>query len=172
MSCKQRRDKTHLFLFIVTCYFYTFQVSHSVSLGQREEDLTAYQLRESLATRWEVIEQDNGAQQARWHLVEEVIQDPSPRKPNPPGLTELRHESATFPGEPLPYFSAATLDETDSNFKFKNSSWTIGRISPEPRSSASDDEGGYQADFAGKSRAGRYGQKCYHDKLFHVSRYR
>ncbi|XP_028445997.1 uncharacterized protein LOC114563311 isoform X4 [Perca flavescens] len=136
MSCKQ----ITLFLFVVTYYFYTFQVSHSVSLRQREEVLTAYQVQEATATGWERIKHDNDAQQGHWRLVEQVIQAPNLRKSTQRGLTELRPESAAFPGEPIPY-RAPTLDD--------RLSWTVGNIRTEPRNSASASEDGYQADFAG-----------------------
>ncbi|XP_042340312.1 uncharacterized protein LOC121941554 [Plectropomus leopardus] len=138
MSCKQKGDKTkkNVFLFVVTIYVYTFQVSHSVSLGHREEDFTAHYIQESNAARWEKIKQDNRSQPGH------------PRTFTQPGLTEPRPQSAVFPAEPLPYFSAPTLDETN-NFELNSLSWIVGRISPEPRSSAPGSEGGYQADFTG-----------------------
>ncbi|XP_035856146.1 uncharacterized protein LOC116040565 isoform X1 [Sander lucioperca] len=140
MSCKQRRDKITLFLLVVTFYYYTFQVSHSVSLGQREEGLTAYQVQEATVTGWERIKHDNDAQQGHWRLVEQVIQAPNLRKSTQRGLTELRPESVAFPGEPIPY-RAATLDDSLS--------WTVGNIRTESSNSASDSEDGYQADFTG-----------------------
>ncbi|KAL7404940.1 hypothetical protein ABVT39_021361 [Epinephelus coioides] len=113
-----------------------FQVSHLVSLGQWEEVFTADQLQESDATIWERIKQDDDSLQPHW------------RRSNPPGLAELRPQSAAFPGEPLPYITTPTPD-TDGNVDFNRLSWTAGHISPEPGSSAPDSEGGYQADFTG-----------------------
>ncbi|XP_037621794.1 uncharacterized protein LOC119485994 [Sebastes umbrosus] len=135
MSCKQRRGKITLFLFVVNVYFYTFQVGHSVSLGQREEEEGLPEVQESPATRWERIQQDDDAQQR--HLDEQRRRGQSLLKSTRPGLTGLRPQSAVFPGEPIPYFRAPTLDDS--------SSWTVGNI----RSSASDPEDGYQADFTG-----------------------
>ncbi|XP_044045979.1 uncharacterized protein LOC122873393 [Siniperca chuatsi] len=145
MTCKQSREIT-LFLFVVTVYSYTFQLCHSVSLGQREDGLTAYQVQES--TRWETIKHDNDAQQGKQHLVEQVIQGPNLRKSTQPGLREPWPESAAFPGEPLQHFSVPKRDEND--IKLLNSlSWTTGNISRQPRTSASDSGDGYQADFTG-----------------------
>ncbi|XP_078021007.1 uncharacterized protein LOC117255135 isoform X1 [Epinephelus lanceolatus] len=136
MSCKQRKDTIISILFIAAVYFHMFQVSHLVSLGQWEEVFTADQLQESDATIWERIKQDDDSLQ------------PHQRRSNPPGLAELRPQSAAFPGEPLPYITTPTPD-TDGNVDFNRLSWTAGHISPEPGSSAPDSEGGYQADFTG-----------------------
>ncbi|XP_032399097.1 uncharacterized protein LOC116706396 [Etheostoma spectabile] len=134
MSCKQKRDKITSFLFVVIFCFHTFQISHSLSLGQWEKGLTSYKVQEATATEWERIKHDNDAQQGQ------VIQAPSLRKSTQRGLPELRPESATFPAEPIPYRSP-TLDN--------HLSWIVGNIRTEPRSSASDSKDGYQADFAG-----------------------
>ncbi|XP_054460789.1 uncharacterized protein LOC129096134 [Anoplopoma fimbria] len=126
MFCKQRTDKSTWFLFVVSVYFHTFRVGHSVSLGQRGEGSTAYR-----ATRWERVNPDDGAQQGDAYLGAQVVQGPGPRRSNQPGLT----------AEPVPYYSATTPDDS--------SSWTVGDIRTEPRSSASESEDGYQADFTG-----------------------
>ncbi|KAK5899466.1 hypothetical protein CesoFtcFv8_008946 [Champsocephalus esox] len=85
MSCKQRRDHITLFSFIATFCLFTFQVSHSVSFGQRKEGLPAYQVH------------DNDQQQG-----------PGLPRSNPPDLTELRPESVSSLGEPDPHVSAPT----------------------------------------------------------------
>ncbi|XP_035515542.1 protein piccolo [Morone saxatilis] len=131
MSCKQKTENTS-FLFVVSVYFYTFVVCYSVSLGQREEGLTDYQVQESAATLLERIKQQDDVQLGNWRLVEQVISDPNVRE-----STELQPEPAAFPGEPLPYFNVPKLGDTDSN-------WTIGDFSRKPRS-----EDKYQADFTG-----------------------
>uniref|UniRef100_A0A3B4TIR4 ZP domain-containing protein n=1 Tax=Seriola dumerili TaxID=41447 RepID=A0A3B4TIR4_SERDU len=142
MSCKQKSETT-LFL-LVAVYFYTFRVCHSVSLGRWGDGFSASQGEASTATR-EKIKQDDGVRQGNWHLVEKVILGTNLRKVT----QELRPESAVFPGEPLPYLIVPKLDETGSNFAANRSSWSVGKISTEPRSSALDSEDGYQADFTG-----------------------
>ncbi|KAL6110121.1 uncharacterized protein ACO6RY_19267 [Pungitius sinensis] len=120
MSYKQRKDQLTQFLLIVTVYMYTFEVSHSVSLGQRAEghELTASG----------EMKRDND-----WHPRERVSQSPNPRTTERPSLPELRPEVAAPP-------TAAP---------HRSWPWTVGNIRAEPRSSAPDSEEGYQADFTG-----------------------
>ncbi|KAL3066948.1 hypothetical protein OYC64_016823 [Pagothenia borchgrevinki] len=118
MSCKQRRDHITLFSFIATLCL-LFQVSHSVSLGQRKEGLPAYQVH------------DNDSQQ----------QGPGLPRSNPPDLTELRPESVVSLGEPDPHGSAPTRH--DRLFR------TIGHIRAVERTSTSASKNDYQADFTG-----------------------
>lgn len=144
MSRKQRRENI-LFLFVLTVYFYSFRVCHSVSLGQREDGL-------------ERIKQDDGVQLGTWRLVEQIIQDTNLNKP-----TELRPESAAFSREPLPYFSDPILGETD--FALDSLPWTRGD-GRRPRSSASDSPNGYQADFPGETYLKRNSPDFTHQSLF------
>ncbi|XP_045904326.1 uncharacterized protein LOC123970359 [Micropterus dolomieu] len=146
MSRKMRRE-IPLFLFEVTVYFYTFQLCHSVSLGQREEDGFAAQ-QVQMSTRWERFNQDHDAQQGNRHLVKRVLQGPDLRKSTQSGVKELRPESAAFLGAPVPYFTGPTLDENDF-LNVEDLSWTSGNVSWQPRASDSHSEDGYRSHLTG-----------------------
>lgn len=147
MSCKEKGEII-LFLFVVTIYFYTFQLCNSVRLGQRQGGFSIHQSHEPTATSWERIQQDNDVQQGNRNSGEQVIHL---RKSDRRGLQGLRLESTAFLREPLTDISVPKLDETDSNFALSSLSLTVGNVSTIQRSWPSHSEDEYQGDFTGKN---------------------
>lgn len=144
MSCKQKREIT-LFLSVVTVYLYTFQVCHSVSLGQRGDGFSGYQGQESTATRWKKGKQDEDIRLGNWHSVDKVIQGTYLRKTAQPGLREIWPELAGLPDDLV----VPKLDKTSSNFAANSSSWSVDKIGRQRRTSAPDTQDGYHADLTG-----------------------
>lgn len=111
------------FLLIVTLGFHSFRVGYSVSLERREDGLAT-------------VIQDDDVRHEKWR-VDKVVTELNTS-------SEGRPQSAALPEDPLPKPTSQELGETILD----DLSWTIVD-NRQPRSSASDSAGGYEADFTG-----------------------
>ncbi|XP_054607601.2 uncharacterized protein [Nothobranchius furzeri] len=139
MSCKLKA-RISVFVLVIPCYFYTFQLCYSVSLGRRKDGSSSDR---ADPTGWD----DRRLQPPSHAVVQQVTWNPNPGLP---GLLEAwdgfsaAGHTRTHVGEPEP-------DQTGDNFTLNSRTWTLGEVWAEERASAPHFEDGYQADFAGFS---------------------
>lgn len=126
-----------LFLYVVTVYFYTFQVCHSVNLRQRDNDFS---------TSWKGIKQDHDNQV---NQVNQAIRGANVRASSQRRLTKVRRDSDAYSEEPPSYFNVPKRYETGSSFAPKVLPWAAGNVKVGRRSSAPGSEDGHETDFIG-----------------------
>ncbi|XP_007551723.1 uncharacterized protein LOC103137757 [Poecilia formosa] len=145
MTCELIR-KIRLFLIMLIVLFYSFQLSGSVSLAQREDDSTTK--RGESALPWE--ERPEDGQRGQPYTVKHVIWTPSRNLSILSKLLEpqldIKHPTNPHPGVRTP-----ELDQTSDRLALISPTWTTGNVKEEGRPFAPDPEDGYQADFTGFS---------------------
>ncbi|XP_035494362.2 uncharacterized protein LOC118313159 isoform X2 [Scophthalmus maximus] len=133
MSREQGREIV-LYVFVATVY--TFQVCHSVSLGQRGGGrFPSDQVGESPAARW-------GEDEGTWPSAEGDTRGAHLLNTNP-------RPAASAAGESSPHVVVVRNHGETGSDAAPNSFWTVGDVSTDLKASAPDSEDGYQADFTG-----------------------
>ncbi|KAF0037495.1 hypothetical protein F2P81_010369 [Scophthalmus maximus] len=133
MSREQEREIV-LYVFVATVY--TFQVCHSVSLGQRGGGrFPSDQVGESPAARW-------GEDEGTWPSAEGDTRGAHLLNTNP-------RPAASAAGESSPHVVVVRNHGETGSDAAPNSFWTVGDVSTDLKASAPDSEDGYQADLTG-----------------------